>query len=463
MVHASRVHWSGGQVETESLPPTCHPDAPPHGGLECLPTCPRSHRIGRARARRYPDFSPKKTIKSAKLIKYDEEFHQFWGLRGPDSDFIFINVNVSNNIEPASCLVSSREASVFFPVNLKRGRFDMSIHSSKHSSKIGTFVAVLVLSIFLGASPAFAQEGVVHEVQVVDLSGSSEGEPELLVIYGMGFGDSTAVYLGTQMTPLAIPEDQSLCATLSGVPLDDTDIECVVAELPDVIPDGDYLLYIEASEGDAAEGGGLDSKTYSTWSCRYNMTISWLKKGDTGDQGPQGKIGPTGDQGPQGKIGPTGDQGPQGKIGPSGAQGPQGKIGRPATRDRRARSARPARRDRRARSARPARRDRRVKSAPKARRATRDRRARSARPARRDRRVKSARPARRDRRVKSAPKARRATRDRRVKSAPKARRVSPVKVARRDRKVKSAPKARRATRDRRARSARPARRDRRAS
>ncbi|MEM7221305.1 MAG: DNRLRE domain-containing protein [Pseudomonadota bacterium] len=95
----------------------------------------------------------------------------------------------------------------------------------------------------------------------------------------------------------------------------------IIATLPAVIPDGDYLLTVTTGMDDGQSG-------------TFDLTI-----GATGEQGPQGKMGPpgadgaVGAQGPQGKIGATGNtgaQGPQGKIGATGntgAQGPQGKIG----------------------------------------------------------------------------------------------------------------------------------------
>jgi len=123
-------------------------------------------------------------------------------------------------------------------------------------SRTWVLSAGLVLSIALGASPAFAQVAI-HEVQVVDQFGSTEGPPELLVIYGTGFGNDRIIYLGTQMDPLIIPADQSLCSTTPPPPLDPQGIDCVVAELPDPIPCGDYLLWLE---GELPEASCADGK-----------------------------------------------------------------------------------------------------------------------------------------------------------------------------------------------------------
>ncbi len=57
-----------------------------------------------------------------------------------------------------------------------------------NSSRMWMLLAVLVLSLVLGASPAIA-EPVIEEVQVVDSTGSPLGLPEFLLIFGTGFGD----------------------------------------------------------------------------------------------------------------------------------------------------------------------------------------------------------------------------------------------------------------------------------
>ena len=113
-----------------------------------------------------------------------------------------------------------------------------------NSSRIWTLPAVLVLSIVLGAPPAIAVE--IEEVQVVDQFGDPTSPFEFLLIYGTDFSAPPVIFLGTDTTtPLVIPVDQTLCDTAPPPPLDAMGTECVVAELPDPIPCGDYLLSIE--------------------------------------------------------------------------------------------------------------------------------------------------------------------------------------------------------------------------
>ena len=118
-----------------------------------------------------------------------------------------------------------------------------------NNSRMWTLLAVLVLSIALGASPAIAQP-VIEEVQVVDSTGDPLGLPEFLLIFGTGFGtisptDTPVIFLGTDtMNPLDIAVSQNLCSATPPPPLDPA-AECVVAELPLVTPCGDYLLSIQ--------------------------------------------------------------------------------------------------------------------------------------------------------------------------------------------------------------------------
>ena len=124
-------------------------------------------------------------------------------------------------------------------------RYDMMTNNSR----MWTLLAVLVLSIALGASPAIAQP-VIEEVQVVDSTGDPLGLPEFLLIFGTGFGtisptDTPVIFLGTDtMNPLDIAVSQNLCSATPPPPLDPA-AECVVAELPLVTPCGDYLLSIQ--------------------------------------------------------------------------------------------------------------------------------------------------------------------------------------------------------------------------
>jgi hypothetical protein len=103
-------------------------------------------------------------------------------------------------------------------------------------------------------------------------------------------------------------------------------LDRIIADLPDVVLEGDYLLTVSCATGGSGQSQNVE----------YDLTIGAVgpqgeqgKVGPPGPQGEQGKIGPPGDQGPQGKEGPPGPQGEQGKIGPPGDQGPQGKVGPP--------------------------------------------------------------------------------------------------------------------------------------
>jgi len=93
-----------------------------------------------------------------------------------------------------------------------------------------------------------------------------------------------------------------------------TDTE-LVGELPAALPDGDYRVEVSTGNGVV---------NYDA----YDLTVGAVgPTGETGAQGPQGKLGDTGPQGVQGKLGDTGPQGAQGKLGDTGAQGVQGKLG----------------------------------------------------------------------------------------------------------------------------------------
>lgn len=81
----------------------------------------------------------------------------------------------------------------------------------------------------------------------------------------------------------------------------------------------------------------VNNVTYYTYTLEYisgadynitgNHIISFTKKGDTGEIGPQGDIGPQGIQGNDGPEGPIGDQGVQGIQGPTGPIGHTGLRG----------------------------------------------------------------------------------------------------------------------------------------
>ena len=104
----------------------------------------------------------------------------------------------------------------------------------------------MLLSTALGASTAIA-EVVIHEVHIVNQFGEKDIPPEFLVIYGTNFGEDPVINLGTQEDPLDTPEEfQDLCDLGDPPPLG-MGFDCVVAELPTDIPDGDYLLWLEAT------------------------------------------------------------------------------------------------------------------------------------------------------------------------------------------------------------------------
>ena len=203
-----------------------------------------------------------------------------------------------------------------------------------NNPKILSAVSALLLSVALGASPAMA-EVVIHEVQVVDEFGSTAGPAEFLIMFGTDFGEAPVIYLGTLDPVLTIPLDQSLCDLTPPPPLG-SGFDCVVAELPDPCPDGDYLLWLSPGQFDGDDdddddvrdqlgsrvrkefldemsGGDGDDDDDHDGSAHYELTI-----GAVGPQGVQGKIGSQGD------TGDTGAQGEQGKIGPIGPQGATG-------------------------------------------------------------------------------------------------------------------------------------------
>jgi hypothetical protein len=97
----------------------------------------------------------------------------------------------------------------------------------------------------------------------------------------------------------------------------DNSADEIVAELPEDVLEGDYLLTVKTDK----KSQQFDS---------YGLTI-----GAVGPEGPQGEVGPQGDPGPPGAdgapgpAGADGDPGPQGSTGPTGATGPQGTQGDP--------------------------------------------------------------------------------------------------------------------------------------
>ena len=123
----------------------------------------------------------------------------------------------------------------------------MQFHCNAHKTVLFS-VAVLLFCTSVGVSDAMANPSIL----VVQVDPSVP--PRFLVIYGTGFGtvsfnDQTPVInLGTQVPALVISGDQSECSSTPPPPLDPLNpigIDCVVAELPSNIPDGDYRLWLK--------------------------------------------------------------------------------------------------------------------------------------------------------------------------------------------------------------------------
>jgi microcystin-dependent protein len=175
------------------------------------------------------------------------------------------------------------------------------------------FGLLLVAIMFAGstqAAPAAQLPGQHLNVEQVFIV---PGNPDTLLIMGndFDFGKPLAVELG-DLGALVI-----VSATATQI----------VAELPDGLPYGDYLVTVSTGKGQSQND-------------EYDLTLGAVgPQGETGPQGPQGETGPqgpqgeTGPQGPQGVPGPrgaegaTGPQGPQGEIGPQGPQGETGPVG----------------------------------------------------------------------------------------------------------------------------------------
>ena len=110
------------------------------------------------------------------------------------------------------------------------------------------FLAQSSLAIgLLLASQVGAAAPKIHEVQPYP-----SDSPTNLVIWGVGF-DDPSIFFGTHPDPLVISADQSACVDMEfnpAPPLDPTDFQCVVVDLPFVtngtpaVPSGDYLLKI---------------------------------------------------------------------------------------------------------------------------------------------------------------------------------------------------------------------------
>ncbi|WP_223669086.1 DUF7467 domain-containing protein [Kangiella shandongensis] len=122
------------------------------------------------------------------------------------------------------------------------------------------------LGLLLGSQLSFAGPKI-HEVQPYPAA-----EPTNLVIWGTGF-DDPSIYFGTHPDPLVISADQTPCTTMEfnpAPPLDPTDFQCIVVDLPYVnngapaVPSGDYLLKI------VVEGTNICGSKPSSLTFDYN-------------------------------------------------------------------------------------------------------------------------------------------------------------------------------------------------
>ncbi|MBD3654003.1 collagen-like protein [Kangiella sp.] len=112
-------------------------------------------------------------------------------------------------------------------------------------------IPLVGLGLLVSAQLSFAAPKI-HEVQPYPYE-----SPTNLVIWGSGF-DDPEVYFGTHPNPLVISADQSACDAMAfnpAPPLDPTDFQCMVVDLPYVnngspaVPSGDYLLKIVVEGG----------------------------------------------------------------------------------------------------------------------------------------------------------------------------------------------------------------------
>ncbi|WP_223579283.1 DUF7467 domain-containing protein [Kangiella taiwanensis] len=122
-------------------------------------------------------------------------------------------------------------------------------------------IGLLLISYTGAAAPK------IHEVQPYP-----SDAPTNLVIWGAGF-DDPSIFFGTHPDPLVISADQSACVDMEfnpAPPLDPTDFQCVVVDLPYVtngtpaVPSGDYLLKI------VVEGMNICGSKPSSVTFEYN-------------------------------------------------------------------------------------------------------------------------------------------------------------------------------------------------
>ena len=136
-----------------------------------------------------------------------------------------------------------------------------------------------------------------RNVRLAILGTLSNRANDTLTIRGMGFGDRAA-QVWCQDYPLTV--------------MSWTDEE-IVANLPDALPDGSYLLTV-------IRGEGQKDRDVFDMAVQGQTTVS-------GTPGPKGDAGPVGPAGAKGEPGSVGPAGPKGDTGAAGVAGPKGDAG----------------------------------------------------------------------------------------------------------------------------------------
>jgi len=123
----------------------------------------------------------------------------------------------------------------------------------------------LVFFLFLLTASTVKAAPVILEIQ-------HDQDTGLMVIWGTDFGDPPVIHMGTQLDPLTIvdpvppAEVHPLCDATPPPPLNPNGTDCVVAEMPTGIIDGDYLVCLESEEIQGClEGAGSAAPTSLTF------------------------------------------------------------------------------------------------------------------------------------------------------------------------------------------------------
>jgi hypothetical protein len=155
-------------------------------------------------------------------------------------------------------------------------------------------VLLVVGSVLL--SSAFPSVGLA-ETKIEEIQPWPIDAPTQLIIWGTQFGQSPEFHFGTSATPLIVAADQSLCPVpLTGPapPLDPSDVDCVVVNLPVVdhgepnVPAGDYLLaiWVEGADECASKPTALTFE-YTPSDCSgFNLQGASCSGDMTGSVGP---------------------------------------------------------------------------------------------------------------------------------------------------------------------------------